>query len=85
MLTVYKKQQITALEEMFSDKQFNLDEKNQDILLDKRNIDWVQQLNKILPATNIFIAVGAGHLVGEKGLIALLRKEGYTLRPLLNN
>ena len=33
---------------------------------------------------NIFIAVGAGHLVGENGVIDLLKKEGYTLRPLLN-
>jgi uncharacterized protein len=32
----------------------------------------------------VFVAVGAGHLVGEKGLIALLKKEGYTLRPILN-
>jgi hypothetical protein len=23
-------------------------------------------------------------LVGEKGLIALLKKEGYTLKPVLN-
>ena len=84
MLQVYKTQQLSSLEKMFNDPQFNMDEKSQDILLDKRNNNWVMQLKKILPGTNIFIAVGAGHLVGEKGLIALLRKEGYTLRPLLN-
>ena len=33
---------------------------------------------------SIFIAVGAGHLVGEKGLIELLRKEGYTVRAIEN-
>jgi hypothetical protein len=32
----------------------------------------------------VFVAVGAGHLVGEKGLINLLRKEGYTVTPLDN-
>ena len=84
MLSVYKKQHLSELEKMFSDPQFNMDEKNQDILLDRRNADWVSQLNKILQGKNIFIAVGAGHLVGEKGLIALLRKAGYTLRPLVN-
>jgi hypothetical protein len=29
-----------------------------------------------------FIAVGAGHLPGEKGVIKLLIAEGYTLKPL---
>jgi len=29
-----------------------------------------------------FIAVGAGHLGGVTGIIALLRKEGFTLKAL---
>ncbi|MEO6669763.1 MAG: TraB/GumN family protein [Ferruginibacter sp.] len=84
MLMAYKKQELSAIEKMFKDPQFNMDEKNQEVLLDQRNRNWTEQLKKILPDTNIFIAVGAGHLVGEKGLISLLRKEGYVLRPLLN-
>ena len=83
MLTVYKTQQLAAMETMFTKSEFGMEE-NQDILLDNRNKNWVEQLNKILPEKNIFMAVGAGHLVGEKGLIALLRKAGYTLRPLVN-
>ena len=54
------------------------------IMLEKRNINWVAQLKKIMDKKNIFIAVGAGHLVGENGVIDLLKKEGYKLRPLLN-
>ena len=46
-----------------------------DILLDKRNMNWVKQMNEILPKQNIFIAVGAGHLGGPKGLIELLKKK----------
>lgn len=84
MLNVYKKQELSKLESMFKDPQFNIDEKNQEVLLDKRNSNWVDQLKTVLPKTNVFIAVGAGHLVGEKGLISLLKKEGYELRPLLN-
>ena len=84
MLNVYKTQQLSALQKMFSDPQFNMDEKSQETLLDKRNVDWVLQLKKILPEKNIFIAVGAGHLVGDNGLIALLKKEGYALRALDN-
>lgn len=84
MLLTYKQQKLASLGTMMNDPQFNMDEKSVDVLLNKRNANWVAQLKKILPSTNIFIAVGAGHLVGEKGLISLLRKEGYTLRPLLN-
>lgn len=84
MLNVYKEQQLSELQKMFSDPQFNISEANQEILLDKRNMNWVQQLKNVLPKTPVFIAVGAGHLVGNKGLIELLRKEGYILRPLLN-
>lgn len=83
MLMVYKTQQLGEIEKMFTKSEFGSTE-NQEILLDNRNKNWVAQLNKILPEKNIFIAVGAGHLVGEKGLISLLRKSGYTLRPLLN-
>ncbi len=83
MLIVYKKQQLSEIEKMFTKTEFGIED-NRDILLDNRNKNWVAQLNKILLEKNIFMAVGAGHLVGEKGLISLLRKAGYTLRPLLN-
>ncbi len=32
----------------------------------------------------LVIAVGAGHLPGENGLIKLLKKAGYTLTPVEN-
>ena len=83
MLIIYKTQQLAAMQTLFTKSEFGIEE-NQDILLNNRNKNWVEQLKNILPEKNLFIAVGAGHLVGEKGLIALLRKAGYTLRPLLN-
>ncbi len=83
MLTVYKTQQLSEIEKMFSKTEFGIQD-NQDILLDNRNKNWIVRLNKIMPVRAVFIAVGAGHLVGEKGLIALLRKEGYTLTPIYN-
>jgi len=33
---------------------------------------------------SVFVAVGAGHLVGDAGLINLLKKAGYKLVPLEN-
>jgi uncharacterized protein len=83
MLQVYKSQQLNKIETLFNNTEFGMQE-NQDILLDNRNKNWVGQLKTIMVKQPVFVAVGAGHLVGKNGLIALLRKQGYTLRPLLN-
>ena len=83
MVNVYKSQQLEKIEKLFSQSEFGMEE-HQDILLDDRNKNWVGQLKTIMLKESVFVAVGAGHLVGNKGLIALLKKEGYTVRPLLN-
>jgi uncharacterized protein len=53
-----------------------------DLLLYNRNRNWVQKLKTIMPEKSVIIAVGAGHLAGENGVIKLLRKEGYTVKPV---
>ncbi|MEO6406602.1 MAG: TraB/GumN family protein [Ferruginibacter sp.] len=83
MLKVYKEQDIAGMEDLFKNPAFGIEE-NQEILVNKRNVNWISQLKTILPQQPVFIAVGAGHLIGEKGLINLLRKQGYTLRPIDN-
>ena len=83
MLYVYQSQQLKEIENLFSKTEFGMEE-NQDILLYNRNRNWIGQLKPIMKSKPVFVAVGAGHLVGEKGLIALLRKEGYIVRPIEN-
>ena len=83
MITVYKTQRLTEIEALFKDTEFGMED-HQDILLNDRNKNWVTQLKTIMKAEPVFVAVGAGHLVGKEGLIALLRKEGYTLKPICN-
>jgi uncharacterized protein YbaP (TraB family) len=83
MILEYKDQQLSAMEKLLAKSEFGSD-KYEDILLTKRNINWVDQLKSIMQKESVFVAVGAGHLVGEKGLISLLRKEGYTIEPLVN-
>jgi hypothetical protein len=47
-------------------------------LLDDRNANWVPKIQAMLKEKHVFfIAVGAGHLTGPKGVPALLRKAGY--------
>lgn len=51
-------------------------------LLDERNQRWMSVLPTLMQKESTFIAVGALHLAGEQGLIALLTKAGYTVTPL---
>lgn len=84
MMMVYKSQRLDDIEKLFSRSEFGM-EQNRELLLDRRNRNWVVQLKPIMKKEPVFVAVGAGHLVGETGLIALLRKEGYTLKPIENS
>lgn len=83
MLNAYKNQRLDEIEKIVNTPEFGAAE-NLDILLDNRNKNWVQQLKVIMKKNPVFTAVGAGHLVGKNGLIALLRAEGYTVRGLEN-
>ena len=51
-------------------------------LLDERNAKWIPVIEKNIALTPSFIAVGAGHLGGKKGVLNLLRKKGYKLTPI---
>lgn len=53
-----------------------------DYLLKDRNMAWMDVFPDILAKGNQFIGVGALHLPGEFGMINLLRRAGYTVRPM---
>ena len=55
-----------------------------DELLVARNLAWMSTLNRELSKGNAFVGVGALHLIGDQGLVALLRAEGYTVTLLAN-
>ncbi|MBR9906618.1 MAG: TraB/GumN family protein [Gammaproteobacteria bacterium] len=52
------------------------------IFLDQRNQTWAKQLPSILAEKPSFIAVGAGHLYGEQGLLTLLQAQGFQITPI---
>ncbi len=81
MVELYKNQDLIGMEKMFSAETGGLGEWD-DILLNKRNRSWIPLMEKMMPEQVTFFAVGAGHLVGENGVVALLRKQGYTVKPL---
>lgn len=54
----------------------------EDDLLDNRNLDWIPKMEKMSAEKSTFYAVGAGHLGGSNGIIALLRKAGYEVKAV---
>jgi uncharacterized protein YbaP (TraB family) len=81
LIEVYKSQDIDSLYKMVEESP---DTKvNQDLLLFSRNRKWIPIISNALRQGPCFVAVGAGHLGGPQGLIALLRKQGYTVKPVL--
>jgi uncharacterized protein YbaP (TraB family) len=83
LMDAYKKQDLAKLEELMMKSDVGVNSYT-DILLYKKNINWVKKLKTILSQRAVVIAVGAGHLPGEKGVINLLRKEGFTVSPVDN-
>ena len=49
-------------------------------LFDDRNIKMTQKIEEYLKTkSTYFVIVGSGHLVGETGILKLLKKKGFTL------
>lgn len=53
-----------------------------ELLLDERNRNWIAPIRDMMHEQQLFIAVGAGHLPGEQGVIRLLQEAGYTVEPV---
>ena len=50
-------------------------------LLIRRNLAWLPEIRKQSAKQSTLFAVGIAHLPSEKGLIELLRQEGYQVTP----
>jgi Uncharacterized protein conserved in bacteria len=75
MVRMYKEQDINAMQSMIS-QESGLG-KYEDFLLKRRNHNWIPVMRRMMAEKPTLFAVGAGHLGGPEGVVALLRKEGY--------
>lgn len=60
-----------------------MNENSKKWLLEARNTNWAVKMPNIMKSQSTFFAVGAAHLLGDDGLINLLRKAGYSVKPVL--
>lgn len=51
-------------------------------LIYRRNKQMARRFEEISAREPLFCAVGAGHMPGEKGMLRLLRKKGYGVKPI---
>jgi len=81
MVEIYKEQNVSKLYKMIETESEGVSE-FEDLLLVGRNKNWIPIMADMMKAKKTFFAVGAGHLGGKNGVIALLRKKGYTVTAI---
>jgi uncharacterized protein YbaP (TraB family) len=82
MLAIYKSENVEAMV-TFTEKSPNaMTSKYGDLLLKNRNQNWISRMTTIAKNKPTFFGVGAAHLGGKEGVIALLRKAGFTVEAV---
>ncbi len=79
MINLYVKGNI---DDMWRFLSLSTDEVDDRLNLKARNKVMAEGMISLFANDNIFTTVGTAHLPGENGIIALLRKAGYKLRPV---
>ena len=82
MTELYLKKDVEALYQYM--KQTGVNENFETSMLINRNNKWIPKMTKAIKESPSFFAVGAGHLGGKTGILALLRKKGYQVEPINN-
>lgn len=83
MLKLYRDQDINAMQAMLGDDDSGM-KGYEGVLLNNRNQNWIPIMGRMMRNAPTLFAVGAGHLGGPSGVIALLRKSGYRVEAVTN-
>ena len=81
MVSAYHKENLKELAAIVTHKRF-MSAGAYDILVVRRNKSWAKIIPGLIGENNAFIAVGAGHLPGEQGLLQLLTEQGFSVNPV---
>lgn len=84
-ITAFYSQDLQAIEDINAEKMgqsCDSTPEEDDQLINNRNANWAKALPEIMAAHSTLLAVGVAHLPGEKGLLQLLRAQGYTVEAV---
>jgi uncharacterized protein YbaP (TraB family) len=79
LMEYYKNADLSAIQEMTETDETLTMQKHKDLMLNNRNKKWISKMEVFSKEQPTFFGVGAAHLIGEKGVIQLLRDQGYTV------
>ena len=85
MTTAYMTQDLKQLEQAMNQKfgtAVDALPEEEDALIYRRNTKWVESMPAIMHNQPTLFAVGCGHLIGERGILNLLKQQGYTVEPV---
>ncbi|WP_170067636.1 TraB/GumN family protein [Neolewinella xylanilytica] len=81
MVDMYKRKSVAEMSALITSESEGFGD-FEEMLVIRRNESWVPNIIDRLASLPSMYAVGAGHLGGEHGVIALLRAEGYSVEPV---
>ncbi|MCW8956061.1 MAG: TraB/GumN family protein [Gammaproteobacteria bacterium] len=73
---------MVKLQDRYMYPESDIDDRFMHELLDKRNVRMVERMQDFLKQGNAFIAIGALHLPGKKGVLHLLEQQGYKVQSV---
>ena len=78
LVTMYQQQDIRALYRHSKRQLQNL----RGLMLYNRNIFMAERIEALQSEGGLFAAFGAAHLAGDRGVVALLKKKGFKVKPM---
>ncbi|PIF44054.1 hypothetical protein CLU96_0982 [Chryseobacterium sp. 52] len=81
MVEAFKKEDVQSMYTLFKDDKI-MNAKQEKAMLTNRNKNWAEKMPEMMKKESAFFAVGGAHLMGDNGIIPLLRAKGYTVKPV---
>jgi len=82
MMEYYNNSDLAGIQEMTDEDDSQIMNEYKDLMLSNRNKNWIAKMKAFSKEQPTFYGVGAAHLIGEEGVIKLLRKQGYTVKAV---
>ena len=81
MISAFKKEDLQTVYDLFKNDKF-MNSKQEKAMLTDRNKNWSEKMPEMMKKESSFFAVGGAHLMGNNGIIQLLRSKGYSVKPI---